>query len=329
MKTIAFIFLAALVFSGCSSRQYYEPEDTLGDFETTKHIIGYDMIDINPNGATLEDKQFISKQGYDGVILPENYKFLNIEDDTILAADDNKTILLKDNEKEIYLTFENNIISASKKGYLLALGFDNNSIMLYDTLTDSIKYKEYFKHSYLNDIKISSAVILDGVVLFPTLDGKVVIIDSNKFETIQTINIDPKSDINNIIYLANKNENLIAATSNKVFVFSNNKTYTQTLNVKFVTASEDAVYVSTLEGEVIKYNMKLEKQNSKKFRFAKFHALILGEENLYALESQEYLIKFDTDLENIEIFDFDFDEDKKVISIENKLYFDDAYIELK
>ena len=66
----------------------------------------------------------------------------------------------------------------------------------------------------------------------------------------------------------------------------------------------------------------------KKFKFAKFHALGAGE-YIYALESNDYLIRLDSNLEDVKIFDLSFDEDKKVISIGDKLYFDDKSITLE
>ena len=328
MKTLFLFILSLFIFAGCSSKQYFEPKEDIYVLQEPKYSIGYKITDFNPNGATLEDNLFVSKQGFDGTILPKGYKFLNIDDDTIIAADNNKTLLLKDNEKEVYFTFENNIVSASKKGYLLALTFDNNSIMIFDTLYESIRYKEYFQHSELNDIKIASSVFLESIVLIPTLDGKIVIVDLESYKTVKTINIDPKNDINNIIYLANINESLVAATQNKLFVFSGNRTFTNKMNIKFVVLKDDSIYAATLEGEIIKYNIKLEKLASKKFTFAKFHALSVTENGVYALESQGYMIKLDKNLEKSEIYDYDFDEKEKVLSIGNKIYTEDSYIEL-
>lgn len=327
MRLFGFIFIIAVIFSGCSSKKYFEPEDTLGDYETTVHNFDNKIVDFTNNGATLENNEFISKKGYIKNILPKDYKFLNSNGDTILAADNNKTLLIRTKDKDEYHKFDNNIIHASKNGTLTALGFTNNSVMLYDTVSKAVKYKEYFKHSELNDIKIANGVFLEGVVLLPTLDGKVAIVDSVNFQTIQVINIDPRNEINNIIFLSNENEKLVAATLNKVFVFNNNKTYAEDHNVKFVAVKDNHIYVATLEGEIIKYDMELKEQNKQKFLFAKFHALVASSK-IYALEYDDYLIELDTNLENTKVYDFSFDDEEKVISIDNKLYFEESYIEL-
>ncbi|NQY53337.1 MAG: hypothetical protein HRT42_07145, partial [Campylobacteraceae bacterium] len=66
----------------------------------------------------------------------------------------------------------------------------------------------------------------------------------------------------------------------------------------------------------------------KKYNYAKFYTLAYGE-NLYALESQDYLISLSKDFKEEKIYDFSFDEDSKVISIKNTIYFDNKYIILK
>ena len=327
MNKIAYVSVSfLLLFAGCSSKQYYEPKDTVSLEQKTKNLAS-PIINLNNDGASLEDNSFISKKGiFKG--LQEGYRFLNYSEDTLIATDNNGSLSIKDPLTENSFQFDKNIISASKKDALLAFGSIDNSITLYDMQTQKTLFKEYLKHSSLNNVKIANPIFLDNIVLFPTLDGKVVIVDLNKKVIVKTINIDPKSDINNIIFLKEVNNTLIAATSNKLFTFVNGKVKLQDLDVQSIIVKKNNIYVATLDGQVIKYDFSLQKIASKKFKFAKINALAFGS-SLYALESQGFLIRISEDFNDSKVFDFSFDNEEKVIGIDNKIYFNDEYTILK
>jgi len=321
---ISVLFL--IIFTGCSSKQYYEPEDTYSFPQDTLDLKS-SIIDLNSNGATLEDNIFVSSKG----VLPnqkDGYKFLNFSDNTILSANLNASIYLQNTQMNELLSFDKNIISASKKKDLLAFSSIDNSITLYNIKTKQVLFKEYLKSSLLNNIKIANPIFLNTVVLYPTLDGKVVIVDLRSNTIVKTINIDPNNDVNNIIFLKEIDEILIAATSKKLFTFLNGKVNLKEIDVQNIIVNKNNIYVATLDGEIQKYNFSLQKTASQKFKFAKFNALAFGSD-LYALESQDFLIKISEDFKKIKVFDFSFDEEEKVIGIDNKIYFDDEYLILK
>ena len=325
-KLIYISLFIAILFGGCSSRQYYEPEDTLSFREEVQNLDS-DIIDLNSNGATLEDFNYISKEGI-FKNLKTSFKFLNYQDDTILSANDNAQIYIKNDTIEKTLSFDKNIISGSISNNLLAFGSNDNSIILYDLDKDQILFKEYLKYSTINNIKIANPIFLNSLVLFPTLDGKVVIVDTKTKKIVKTLNIDPNSDINNIIFLEKIGDSLVAATTTKIFSFVNGMPSMKEVDVQNIIVQGEFIYVATLDGQIIKYNKELKQIASKKFKFAKIHALAMNE-NLYALESQGYLIKIDKAFQDIKIYDFSFNNEKKVIGIGNKIYFEDEYIILK
>ena len=160
------------------------------------------------------------------------------------------------------------------------------------------------------------------------MDGKVVVVDLKKKSIVKTINIDPKNDINNIIFLETVGDALVAATPKKIFSFVNENVFIEDLDVKYVVVHKDDIFVATLEGEIIKFDLGLQVIDKKKFKFAKFHTLGYGS-YLYALESQGYLIRLENDFSDIKIYDFSFDNKEKVITVGDKLYFEDKSIILK
>lgn len=325
MHKLTYLLIGAiLLIQGCSSKKYFEPQETYDTSITIKDIDST-IIDYNSDGATLENNKFISQEGISQVALQEGYKFLNQSNGVVLSSDTNQSLSIYQDGKFETIAFEKNIISATMEKNLIAFSYNDNTINLYDTDTKQVIFKEYLKISLINDIKISNPIFLKTVVLYPTLDGKVVIVDKKKKTILRTINIDPKSDINNIIFFKTIGDSLIAATPKTLFTFVDGRAKTTNLDIKNIAIGGSHIYVSTLDGEILKYNEQLIKLQSKKYKFAKFHTIGFGK-YLYALESQGYLIQINEDFTLSKVYDFSFDEEEKVITIDNKLYFEDSYI---
>ncbi len=329
MKILFYLPFLLLFFTGCGSKQYYEPKNIDTNLQLKSAAIKSNILSYTPYGVTLDNGKFISKSGITDLNISGSYEFLNDNAGVILAVDKNSTLLIKkDNSTETHY-FDKDIVAAATKDNLVGLVLIDNSILLYDKNTKEITFKEYFKPSSINDLKIAAPVFLSTVVLFPTLNGKVAVVDLNSYQIVKTINIDPGSDINNIIFLETIGDALIVATSKKIFTFSNQKVSVKDYDIKNVVIKDESIYISTLDGEIIKFSKDLIKLASKKFKFAKFYTLGTGDENIYALESQGYLIELDDDLNETKVYEFSFDEDEKVLTIDNKLYFGNQYFILK
>ena len=315
-----------IIFTGCSSKQYFEPENTLS-FQEETYNIESPIIDLNSDGATLENNAFITKKGTISNT-KEDYRFLNFIGNTTISSNLSAKVHLKNESLDEEIQFDKNIVSASKKENLIAVGSVDNSITLYNLDTKQIIFKEYLKPSLINNVKIANPIFLQRVVLFPTLDGKIVIVDLLKNQIVKTINIDPESDVNNIIFMKENTDTLIAATSKKLFSFLNNRVHLKDVDIQSIIVKDNYIYVATLDGNIIKYDSSLNQIASQKFKFAKINALAFGT-SLYALESQDFLIKISENFKDVKIFDFSFDEEEKVIAIDNKIYFEDEYIIVK
>lgn len=325
--TLLFISMLVVLFQGCSTKKYFEPK-IIHDNNIPIHNLGSKIIDINSAGGTLDDKKFISKKGLSSKFLEDGYKFLNKNNGIVLATNNKASLAITKDRKTQKIQFDKDIVSATIEKNLIALSFIDNSIALFDINKKTTVFKEYLPLSILNDTKITNPIFLTNLILFPTLDGKIVIVDKIKKKIYRTINIDPQNKINNIIYLKAIGDTLVAATPNKVFSFVNGRVKTLDMDVKFVAIGGKNIYVSTLDGKIIKFNENLRQLAFKKFKFAKFVGMVYAN-SLYALESQGYLIQIDKDFQKVNVIDFPFDNKEKVISLNNTIYFEDSYITLK
>ena len=169
---------------------------------------------------------------------------------------------------------------------------------------------------------------MGDLVLFPSLNGKIVIVNHKNKKIVNSISVDSSSKFNNLIYLDVIKDNLIAATPNKIMTLSSNNVITKDFEIRAVLVNKESIYIASNDGKIMELDINLKTINMKKYKYAKFYTLAYGK-NLYALESQDYLISISEDFSSDKIYDFSFNEESKVISIKDTIYFDDEYIKLK
>ena len=66
----------ALVFSGCSSKKYFEPEQTYSA-SSAESSYGGSMVELSRDGGTLQTGQYVGKAGVSTLTVGEGYRFLN------------------------------------------------------------------------------------------------------------------------------------------------------------------------------------------------------------------------------------------------------------
>ena len=331
-KTVLKTTLALLAFilftTGCSSKKYFDPEDSQSSSGFERFDYDSDIVSIVRNGATLQNGQTVCEEGILEKVLPEGFEFLNIneEEDILLASNKDHKLMISTESNIIDLG--ENVIAASLKNGILALIFIDNSIALYDTKKNKFIFKEYLDHARSVDTKITNPLFLDQLFLFPTLDGKVLVVDINKAKAVKSIVVDTTKNFKNITFLKEVDDKLIAASNNKIISVGTGVFAAKDYEIKDVIAVDDVIYLATIDGKIIKLSSTLDKLGSKKYKFAKFYALGYGT-SLYALESQGYLIQIDKEFKKDIVYDFSFDEEEKSIALKDKIYFGDRYLQLK
>jgi hypothetical protein len=326
MKYILISLSALFLFTACSSKKYFEPEDVSSNIVLSKESMSSSITSMNKIGATLDNKKFITKNGISNYELPEGFDFLNLtEDGRIIATNYVDKILIGNQEKVL----KDVVIAASLKNEKLALVYSNNTIELIDVNTSKTLFKEYLPLSLANDTRITNPYFMGNLILFPTLNGKVIIISSTNNESVKNISVDPDSEFNNIISLnvIESSQTLIVATPNKIVSISPKEVLSKDYEVRDIIVNKEDIYVATIDGQLIKLSASLNEVKSKKYKYAKFHALAFTD-SLYAVESQGFLVNINSDFSKDSVYDFSFDNEERMIAIGNRIYFDSKYITL-
>ncbi len=325
MKYIITLFIALLTFSGCSSKKHFEPSNVIDEINLSVSNMSDSIKSFKlDSGVSLKDGTVITKEGKLDQKLSNGFNILNYNDNKVIAVNNN-TILL-DNDK---ITFSNEAVAATLKNNILAIVFIDNSIAMYDVASKKIVFKDYYDHSFLNDIKIANPYFMDDVILFPTLDGKVVVVDVNSKKVIRNIVVSSDGDIKNIIYMGVISDTFIAATNNKILSLGSGNVKTEDFDISSIVISKSNIYISTIDGKIIKLDSSLNELGSKKYKFAKIFAMVHTDGYIYALESEGYIIAIDDTFSKDTVYEFEFDNKEYAIAVGDTIFFDNKYIEIK
>ncbi|MDO5046325.1 L-seryl-tRNA selenium transferase [Campylobacter sp.] len=330
--TILSIFFIAVLFSGCGTkRQYFEPEKVTSkvDFE---YKLPDNIASTSLNGAVLENGMVITKDG----LLPENIKFpkntllLNFHKDKFITStlDGNLAITDKTGGIVYEKKFNEAIVSASLEDNRLATLSSSNTIRLINITTDSILLEFESSNVYAQDSRVAAPYFLSSLVIFPTLDGKIMIVDKSNGRILRDVVVSSEEFFNNIIFLDVINDTMIASTGKRIVSISPEKTLYYNGEIKNVISNKDKIYIFEKDGKVILADLNLQKLNSINFKFAIFSNAVTFNDHLYIIEKKGYLIKTRLDLSDPQIFELNDEiKDKSFVGFKD-FYYDNHYLKL-
>lgn len=326
MKHFLILLATLFLLTACGSKKYFEPENVKSTLKIEESSLSSSIKSMNREGATLEDGTIITRDGISKFKLPENFDFLNTSNTGKVLSTNYKDTLLIGNEE---FKVKNIVVAASLKDNKLALVYSNNSIELLDIDTKKTLFKEYLNVSLANDTRIANPHFMGNLVLFPTLNGKVIIVSTKTNESVKNISVDLDNEFNNIIFLKviENKQTLIAATANKIVTISTKNILSKDYEIRDIITNGESVYLATIDGRLVKLNLALEELESRKFKYSKIHALAYTN-SLYAIESQKFIIQVNDDFTDDRVYDFNFDNEERLIVIGNKIYTDSRKITL-
>ena len=331
MKRILFPVLAAgmLLLGGCSSKQYFEPEQTYSVNGAQSSYEGK-IVDKSRDGATLEDGRYIGKSGVSTQVLPKGFRFLSENGSFVLAANESgdlKVIRKKTGKTIRTIALQIPVVSAAIRNGLVAYILNNNAFGLYSISKDKKLIENRSERTYAIDTRAASPMFIDSLVVMPMLDGKLVIFDVNDPENAKVVYLSSDKVFNNIIYLSRMGDTLVAATPKKLLTLGAEGEYEYRVNIAEVSLNGKSIYVFSKEGEIIKLNVLLEEQAKKKFKFAQFAAATALKDRVVALDIKGSLIVLNRTLSKYRIYDVG-EVDSPVYIAGNKLYKDGTIIHL-
>ena len=313
---------ALLTLAGCGTKEAYAPEDTVGSWQEGASLPD-DIVDVTYDGAKLEEGQVLTREGIIGVTLPEGYRFVGHSGGRVIAATVEGELLLiseSDASDRLELSLKKSVAGAALSGDTLAILFADNDMALYRLSTKELLMKEGGSAPSAVDNRIVNPYFFNDLVLFPTLDGKIVIVHTGELKRLRSIIVSSDEHFNNIIYLNLIGNTIVAATSSTVFTMAD-KELREKYDLRDVAFTQDGIWLSTKQGEVIALTPSLQLIAKQKFPFAHFLGMIVTDDKVFVLEKEGYLIVLEKDLSAYKVYDADVEEGY-VFAGEKSFYFE-------
>ncbi|GIU01529.1 hypothetical protein TSL6_20350 [Sulfurovum sp. TSL6] len=321
--------VAALLFSGCSSKKYFEPEQTFSASNASTSY-GGSISDLSREGGTLKSGQYISKAGVSTVNLGEGYRFLNENDTYILATNTEgilKVIDKKTKEAVREVSLKVPVVSATIHNGVIAYILNNNTFGIYQMKDNRKLVESRSEATVAIDTRAASPIFIDGLVVMPMLDGKLIIVNINDSDNAKVVYLSTEKVFNNIIYLSRKGNTMIAATPKRLLTLGSSGQNEYKANISEVAFDKGIIYLFTKEGEILALNSYLEKVGEAKYKFAHYSVGTAFNGKVYGLDQGGSLIVMNSALTKQKIYDVG-EVDEPAFITGTKLYKDGDMIEL-
>lgn len=328
--TLFFIITSAVFIVSCGTqREYYEPKKIQGKLSYDARLKS-SIINSNLEFATLKNREVLSENGIIAHFkLEKGYKLLKFEEDEFVVADDSGNLkILDENSEELFShKFDAEVLSVALNGDDYAALLADNTIILANRSL-GIKMQQTLTAAPAQDARVASPHFMDTLVIFPSLDGKVIVVDKNSEKIVRDVIVSSGDFFNNVIYLAVVDDMMIAATATKIIVISSDQTFSYIEDIRNVALGKKAIYIFGKNGNIIKTNLRLEKQKEKKFRYAIYNEAIVFKNHLYVFEKTGYLIRTDLNLANERVWRLKGAVDEKGFMKKGKFYYDNKILNL-
>ena len=330
MKNIFFVISALiLLFAGCSTKEVYEPKKVVGEWDNVQEM-DEEIVDKTADVAQLENSEVLWHDTVLHVPIEKDYRVVGKSSGYVLTTDIDGHLKLYNltNKETTQLDLEKTVAAASTDGDVVAVVFASGKLGLYSLKTKKLLYKLEGATSIALDARIVNPYFMNDLVLFMTLDGKVVIVNKKLKKRLRTIIISATEFFNNVIYFDIVSDKLIVATSTKILSFGSS---TQRIEYepREIIHDDSNLYVATKQGDILLLSPNLEMKKKVHFSFAHFLGLALQDKTLYALEKEGYLIALSKDLLTYKVYDVDLPDESYVYPGKSKFFVGDEAVILQ
>ena len=143
---------------------------------------------------------------------------------------------------------------------------------------------------------IAAPLFLDSLVVFPTLDGRILVVSTQNYETQRNIIVSSEKFFNNIIYLQGDDLRIFAATPKKLISIVSAQQFSYAEELKDIVFYNGYLYALTLEGKIAQLDHTLREVNTKKFEYASLEGMAFSNNTLYTYEKNgSFIIALNVD----------------------------------
>lgn len=321
--------MTALLFSGCSGKQYYEPSKTFSASRVSESYGGH-VLDLRRDGGTLTNRDYLGKSGVGHIKMKKGFTFLDENDDYVLSGNAKGVLMITDKNLNKVLravVLGTPIVSVTMQKGLVAYLLNSNVFGIYKMSNNHKLIESRSEKTFAIDTRAASPLFVDNLVVYPMLDGKVIIVDTKKPTESKVIYISSNKVFNNVIFLSRIKDTLVAATAARIITLGKAGKFEYNANISEVRIGNKGIYLFTKEGEVIKLDANLKEKAKTKFKFAHFAVATAFDGKVFALDQQGLLIVMNANLSKHKTYKLGSIDEPAYIT-KNKLYKDGKVIDL-
>lgn len=323
---ILFFALCMLFLAACNNKQYYTPSQIEADVQPLR--LDFPLVAEKSGGVTLANGAVLSRAGISSYKLERGCVFLNESENHVLSlCDESLQIFHKETGDKQTFEYPKLPLAASLNGEILAVVLGDNTLLLQNIRTQQTLFSQKQPNVTAISNKNANPYFLRDLVIFPTLDGALVIVDQNRLEVVRNVVVGNAPQFNNVSFLDVFNNRLFAATKFRVIAVSPEYISTQDVNVREVLVLRDRIYIFTTDGEVLLCDVNLNIQKRIKFSFAHFLSVAVGQE-LAILENRGYVIALEPDFESFRVYRITTDIQMPTFGDTQAVYFGKYYIKI-
>lgn len=330
LSTIALSLGAVILFSGCSHKEVFKPENIKGEWRNAGRLSS-SIDQTTQTAALLENGHILTKKGEMNIQIPTEYRLINSNDTWIMTESPEGNLVLfpvDGTDAKVTLELKRSVAAANIQGDTVAVLFTNNEMALYSLESKKLLFKQSSNAPVAVDARIANPYFLKELVLFLTLDGKIVIVNSETKQMLRSVVVSSEEYFNNITYMNVIDNNMVAATGSAVLALSQ-KEAREKYEIRNIAYTAEGIWLTTKQGEIIALTPTLQFKAKKKFPFAHFVGLSVQNDRVYALEQEGYMIALTKNLLAFDVYDVDLDSDNKIFVGDGSFYFDDRYINIQ
>jgi hypothetical protein len=327
---VAFSVGMAVLFGGCSQKEVFKPDNVKGEWRSAGHLSS-PIRQVSPSAALLENGNLLTGKGEKKIKIPADYRLINISDSWIITeSPEGNMVLFPEDGTDGKAMFElkRAVAAASVQGDTVAILFANNEMALYSLESKKLLYKESSNAAVAVDARIANPFFLKDLVMFLTLDGKIVIVNSESKQVLRSVVVSSEEYFNNITYLNVIDNHLVASTGYGILALSQ-KEAREKYDIRNIAYTAEGIWITTKQGEIIALSPTLQFRAKKKFPFAHFVGISVQNDRVYVLEKEGYMIALTKNLLTYDVYDVDLQGNDKIFVGDGELYFDDRYISIK
>jgi len=277
--------LPIFIFSSCSSKQYYIPDETKIERNSSLHFIynQKNIIEAKYDDVSLSTGEIINKSGQE---INGSVNFIKNINKNII---DEAVVWQEKNNKIAYLT-------------------SDNIAILFDIKTGKNIFKNRFESVTSFDRKVPKPIFDGDKIIFFTLDGKIAIFSSEDGKVGRIFSIGSGRDYSNIIDYHVSKDAFIAVSHREAVSITDLGEFRENKNIRgAIFENNNKFLIITKDGEIIRYNSKLTVLDRVKFPFARFIAFGKVNNKNILLESNGYIVQLDDNLKDYRLFESELD----------------------